>query len=195
MKSKHMKSKPYLITIGTIILLRSLDLLSTYIYMPELEAEYNPVVSIFGASWRGLIATQIALIILISFIGRFYFFMPVINVTVPNLSFSDFIYVYFFGKLRSWPQRLWSIPTDHKPHLIFNGFLFVSVAIVVSIFAICNNTLLIFEVTWYYDFLLAHYSHFFPIVYGVIVVCSAFMFFSLQFLKYRKQQNILSDKN
>lgn len=174
----------YTLSIFLIFLLRSIDLYLTYLYIPDLKGEYNPLVSLIGASWSGLIIVQFILLCLIAFVSTFYFFKPRIIVKVKNLNFPDFIYCFFFEKLKPWPQRMFSMPKTFTPHLIFNGFMFISVAILISIFAIFNNTLLILDVNWYIKFLSAYYSKFFPTVFILIVLISSQIFFMLQYRFY-----------
>lgn len=169
-----------------LLILRCLDLICTYIYMPNLEEEYNPLVSVFGATWPTFLLFQLLLFLFIEVWLYIYCTQKRISVTEKGLHFTDFIYVYFFGKLRPWPQRMFSVPTHLRPHLIFNGFLFTSVAIMVSLFAITNNLLLIFEATPYVHFLLKHYTYFFPMVFICIALSSAHLFFYQQYKVYKR---------
>lgn len=175
-----------ILTSCSLFILRGLDLLFTYIYMPDLEQEYNPLVSIFGATWPTFLLFQLLLFLFIELWAFIYFKFPPVVVREKNLNFTDFIYVYFFGMLRPWPQRMFTIPTHFKPHLIFNGFLFTSVTIMVSLFAIMNNLLLIWNVPFYVDFLKVHYNIFFPIVFVLIALISANLFFYKQYSIYKK---------
>jgi hypothetical protein len=61
-------------TIALIVLLRIADLLLTRIYTPNLQAEWNPVVSRLGASWLGFIAVQVLFMGVVIVLGRFYFY-------------------------------------------------------------------------------------------------------------------------
>lgn len=179
----------FILTVASISVLRVIDLLLTYLYIPDLSTEYNPVVSIFGASWLPLIGFQILLLTLISAFGAFYFFKPPIKVEDRGLNFSDFIYCYFFGELKPWPQRMFSLPKNLNQHLIFNGFIFISSAILVSLFAIFNNLMLIFRVTWYNQFLIEYYRFFFPGTFVIIALVSFFLFFGKQYSRYLQQQS------
>lgn len=179
--------KKYLGTIVAVLLLRVTDLFLTWIYTPDLTEEYNPIVSLLGSSWTGLITTQLIFIAIISLFGAFYFFMKPNGVIQKNLNISDYIYCYFFHELRPWPQRFFTKPTNHKPHLIFNDFMFLSVAILISIFAIFNNSFLILEVTWYETFLADHFSIFFPFVFILITTISFFLFFGRNYYQYKTE--------
>lgn len=188
------KAKSFILYTSSVLILRGLDLLCTYIYMPELDAEYNPLVSLLGASWGGLLLAQLLLVLLISGCAYLYATLKPPQVSMKNLTLSDFIYVFFFGELHPWRKRFFSRPKDFKTHLYFNGFLIPSVAILVSIFAIINNLLLILNIAPYREFLNRWFDLFFPLVFLTIIVISALLFFHLQYHTYKKQQRVSSDK-
>ncbi len=182
-----MKSN-YWITILLIFLLRATDLFLTWIYTPELADEYNPIVSIFGHSWGGLIGTQLLFLVVISLFGAYYFFKPRRKVEMKELPFADFIYCFFFHELKPWPQRFFSKVKDRDAHMQFNGFMFLAVAILISLFAIVNNGLLIADINWYVEFLAEHFALFFPSVFVTIAAISAFLFFGKEYRSYLKYQ-------
>ncbi len=181
----------YWITIILIFILRATDLFLTWIYTPELADEYNPIVSILGHSWAGLIGTQLIFLLVISLFGGYYFFKPRRKVEQKGLPFSDFIYCFFFHELKPWPQRFFSKIKDKDAHMQFNGFMFLSVAILISLFAIVNNGLLIADAGWYVQFLTDNFSIFFPTIFVGIAACSAFLFFGKEYLSYKKYQGEL----
>jgi hypothetical protein len=179
-----MKPKAY-ITFITIALLRACDLFLTFLYIPDLSSEYNPIVSIFGLSWPSFITFQFVILLIIFAFGFQYFSREPIVVNQSNLNFPDFIYCFFFGSLKPWPQRIFTKVTNFSPHIIFNGFLFISVSILVSIFAIMSNSLLLLNIRWYNLFLANHYHIFLPFVYSLIAFISFFGFFTIRYYKYR----------
>lgn len=178
--------RTYFLTIALIVLLRATDLLLTWFYTPDLDTEYNPLVSILGHSWGGLIGTQLLFLVMIALCGAYYFFKPKRNVECKGLNFPDFIYYYFFHTLKPWPQRFFSKVVDRNAHMLFNGFMFLSVAILISLFAILNNSLLLMRAEWYEQFLLHHYSYFFPSVFITIAALSAFLFFGIEYRRYQQ---------
>jgi hypothetical protein len=95
-----MMKKHYFETAVLISLLRMADLLLTRIYTPNLQAEWNPVVSRLGASWPGFIAVQALFMLIVIVLGRFYFYGKRPDVAVKGLGFTDFVYCFFYGKLK-----------------------------------------------------------------------------------------------
>ena len=96
-----MRWRAYFITVGAILFLRSLDLFITFHYTPDLKGEWNPLVSFFGMSWTGFLLIQLCIVAFISLLMVFYFNRKPAAIDQTGLSFYDFAYVYFFGKLRS----------------------------------------------------------------------------------------------
>ncbi|PKN27390.1 MAG: hypothetical protein CVU65_02565 [Deltaproteobacteria bacterium HGW-Deltaproteobacteria-22] len=157
-----MRWRSYFLATTTILLLRTVDLFLTWVYTPDLEHEWNPIISFLGISWPGFILSQV---LVFSFIAgsMLFYFRREPTVSAPNgLSFQDFTYFYFFGELRPWRRRFLSFPHRLRPHLVFNGFLMMTMSMIVSTFAIVNNLLLIAGVQRYVLFLGSHYRIFFP---------------------------------
>ena len=180
--------KKFALTIFILFALRALDLLLTYKYNPNLNYEYNPLVSIFGASWTGLIGAQLVLLMVVAFFAWYYFKLPAVKVTEENLNLPDFVYCYFFHKARPWPERMLSMPKKLNSHMIFVGFMVTASAVLVSLFAIINNFLLLNNTGWCLHFLAYHYRLFFPAVYVLIILGSFFYFIITQYRNYMKIQ-------
>jgi hypothetical protein len=179
--------KAYISSVAAILFLRFLDLFITFRYTPDLKGEWNPLVSLLGVSWVGFCAIQLGIVALISFLMFFYFKRKPVAVVQTGLSYYDFIYVYFFGKLRPWPKRMFSFPTNAGRHLVFNGFVFMFVAIGISVFAIAHNVLLILRNGVYERFVANYYSIYFPSCFVIITIASVYAFFTIEYLSYSKR--------
>jgi hypothetical protein len=183
--STHLNRR-YLFAILTIVLLRALDLFITYRYTPNLSFEANPVVSVFGASWKGLIIFQAFLVAFIVFLMHFYFARKTPLIEQKELPFHDFIYIYFFNKLKPWPKRMFTFPKNIKRHLALNGFLLMVLAIAISIFAIVHNLLLLAKVESYSLFVIEHYKVYFPAVFLGATIGAFYVFCSMEYARYKK---------
>jgi len=181
-----MRWKSYIITILWIVLLRFLDLYITFRYTPDLECEWNPLVSLFGVSWSGFIATQVLIVLFVATLMFFYFNRKPTKMVYNGLSFDDFIYTYFFGSPRPWPIRMLSFPTNPQPHLVFNGFIFMLMTILISNFAIINNILLMAHVEGYAEFVARYHHIYFPVSFAAILVLSLYTFFAIEYAKYKE---------
>lgn len=187
MISSSMKWAAYIRTVFIIALLRAADLVITFVYTPDLASEWNPLVSLFGLTWYGFVITQVCLIIFISGMMFFYFNRTPPEITLDGLSLSDFSYMYFFGKLRPWPQRLFTIPRNITPHLVLNGFVFMVIAIGISIFAIINNLLLISENALYITFVENYHKTYFLLTFALMVVTAPYLFLTKEYNQYKKR--------
>jgi len=188
-KSINMRWKSYISCIALILGLRFLDLYLTFRYTPNLTQEWNPLVSIFGASWSGFIFMQIMVVLFVFSLMYFYFNRKMTVPSIQNLSFSDFIYVYFFDRLKPWPGRMISYPIHWSRHLVFNGFVFMVMTILISGFAIVHNLLLIHSIESYARFVAGHYKIYFPACFVLSGILSAHTFFMPGYLNYRRSQN------
>lgn len=185
-----MRWKAYIGSIAGILVLRFLDLYTTYLYTPDLGREWNPLVSILGASWLSFIITQIIIIAFVSSLIFFYFNRTPNEPVQKGLGFYDFIYVYFFGKLKPWRERIFTMPTNLKKHLVFNGFLFLVISILLGCFAIINNLLLIAGVESYIRFLVKNYKTFFPISFILVTIFAVYLYFGIEYYKYKRAPKI-----
>lgn len=181
-----MRWKSYITAVVWIAVLRFLDLYITYRYTPDLQCEWNPLVSLFGFSWAGFIVAQIIVVVFVASLMYFYFNRKPVIIVQDGLSFDDFIYAYFFGKPLPWPARMFSLPTNPQRHLVFNGFIFMAITIGISGFAIVNNLLLAARVEWYVGFVARYYTMYFPVCFAATTVLSLYFFFSIEYGKYRK---------
>jgi hypothetical protein len=116
----------------------------------------------------------------------FYFSRKPAIIEQDGLSFDDFIYTYFFGKPRPWPLRVLSLPTNPERHLVFNGFVFMLIMILVSGFAIVHNLLLLARVCLYTEFVAHYHMVYFPLCFASIIVISLYRFFAIEYANYKQ---------
>jgi hypothetical protein len=185
-----MRWKEYFRAVIAIIILRTADLYITFLYTPDLTSEWNPLVSIFGLTWHGFVATQIFIILFISIMMIFYFSRKPPVIQQCGLSLNDFCYVYFFEKLHPWPQRMFTLPRHYRRHLAFNGFLFMVLAIGISAFAIINNILLISENNTYAAFVEKYHGTYFPMTFAIALIAALYAFFAKEFESYKRNCSV-----
>ena len=183
-----MNTKTYITTAGYIILLRLLDLGLTFFYTPELHYEWNPVVSVFGYSWMGMLVTQILLISFIIFVMSFYFSKKPLSNPPHDLSFKEYIYYYFHNKKRTSKKKWLDFNRRSLERVLaYNGFILMTLSISVSYLAIINNILIIRQVRAYSYFIYKHSDVFFPILLIVLAVSSFYLFFVLEYRTYKNK--------
>jgi MFS family permease len=182
-----MRLQRYIQAILVIVVLRAADLYITYLYTPDLAHEWNPLVSFLGVSWKGFIFTQICIVGIIALLMFYYFNRKPLENVQKGLSFVDFMYVYLFGTLKPWPDRLFSVPKNRERHMVFNGFTAMVITMMISAFAVINNLLLVNEVTAYINFVAHYYFIYFPLCFMVSALFSLFGFFGIEFSRYKRE--------
>ena len=181
-----MNTKDYITAVGYIILLRLLDLGLTFFYTPRLQYEWNPIVSVFGYSWLGMLVTQVLIISFIIFIMSFYFLRkPLIN-PPDDLSFNEYIYYYFHNKKRTKKKKLLDFNRRSLERVLaYNGFILMTLAMSVSYLAIINNILVIGEVKSYSYFVYKYANIFYPSLLVLLAIFSFYLFFLLEYKYYK----------
>ena len=183
-----MDNRAFITAAGYIILLRLFDLGLTFIYTPELHYEWNPVVSVFGYSWLGMLITQVLLISFIIFVMSFYFFKKPLLDPPNDLTFKEYIYYYFHNNKRTTKKK-W-LPYNRRSLervLAYNGFILMTLAISVSYLAIINNLLIISNVKAYSLFIYRYSDIFFPALMIVLAVSSFYLFFIVEYKTYKNK--------
>ncbi len=179
------KTHAFSLVITLLFVLRITDLAITFHYTPDLNHEFNPLVSFFGASWSTFILFQFLLFCMISTFIYFFFFHERFSVDIKGLPFSDFVYYYFHGEIKPFHKRFSVFPKYYRRHLAFNGFILMILSIAVSIYAIIHNTLLVNEVEWYIELIRYHYKPVFTILLLSGVIVSAYSFFLMEYNYYK----------
>jgi len=181
-----LNNRTFITVAGYIILLRLLDLGLTFFYTPALQYEWNPVVTVFGYSWLGMLVTQIILISFIIYVMSFYFYKKPLLDIPHDLSFKEYIYFYFHNKKRS-SKKKW---LDYNRRslervLAYNGFILMTLSISVSYLAIINNILVIRQVRAYSNFIYKYSNIFFPILLIILAISSFYLFFYMEYKTYK----------
>lgn len=205
-----MRFKQYFLALTAILILRIADLGITAFYTPDLASEWNPLVSVFGGSWRTLILTQVLIFSFTASMMFFYFKRTSVEIEPKGLRLNDFLRAYFTGspdhgsknRARADLRSFLLIPDKNDEslaavmklrinrHLIFNGWLFMNAVILISIFAIIHNLLLIGEVLPYMVFVGSFYQLYFPAVFIAGIFASAISFAAVEYRSYRSRYSI-----
>jgi len=179
------KTLAFSVVVTLLLVLRITDLAITFHYTPDLNHEFNPLVSFFGASWTTFIFFQFLLFCMISIFIYFFFFHERFTVDTAGLSFSDFVYYYFHGEMKPFYKRFRVFPKYYHRHLAFNGFILMILSIATSIYAIIHNTMLVNGVQWYIELIHYHYKSVFTLLLLSGVIISAYLFFLMEYNRYK----------
>jgi hypothetical protein len=99
-KNKYLE---FTILLLAVTLTRAADVIGTYYYTPNLNAELNPVVKLFGLQWLGMLLIQIIGISFIGFINYISLFKTkIIDFDDKGLNFHGFLSMLYFNKVTPW---------------------------------------------------------------------------------------------
>ena len=191
-----MYNKDYITAIAYIILLRLLDLGLTFIHTPKLRYEWNPVVSVFGYSWLGMLITQVLIISFILFVMSFYFLRKPLVDPPDDLSFNEYIYYYFHNQKKT-KEKKWlkyNRITINRV-LAYNGFILMTMAISISYLAIINNIMVIYTVKSYSRFIGQYGNYFYLSILIIMAIFSFLLFFVMEYRSYQKSLVTISVNN
>jgi hypothetical protein len=124
---------------------------------------------------------------LIAVLMWFYFKYERIDVPVKGLSYSQFVYYCFYGKLEKGLKTVFSLPRNVRGMLIFNGFILMELAIGVSVFAIAHNLMLLSGFAPYERFVFLHGTAYFASVFLGMAAAGTYGYFIASYLAYRRR--------
>ncbi len=167
----------------TLLLLfaRGCDFYSTSLWFFEpggMEGETNPLTSIFGVGWNGLI---IANILVIAPIIACYFFYEFSyrpkKIGIQSTNFLDFASELYFGEKGKLHQMAYKMPRDKRMMIAHFGYVMVRMIIVASFLATFHN------LCQYYS--APFYNTFRDIVGRPLFVIYGLIFLSFLYFQYR----------
>lgn len=135
-----------------------------------------------------MLLIQCLIVALIAYLAYYYFSSEPIRDMPDNLSFFDYIYLFYFHKkAENMNEMMKNKPRMGKHLLAHQGFVLLFVAIFFSLFAIVNNWLICSQHWEYIEFASQYGLIFFPVLIGVFFLITFYVYF---WLEYRRYQNI-----
>ena len=117
------KRQTFALLIVLFLLSRAADAAATYMVTPDLRHETNPIVSVFGEGWAGLLVAQIVLSALV--IGLTHWDLFRSRLPYPpqgGLEFPEFAQAYYFGRKSTLLDFLWRPPVGWRLNLKLAGY-------------------------------------------------------------------------
>jgi len=169
-----------------VIIGRSFDTITTYLYTPDLTNETNILVKYLGANWTSVIIIQVLLTVLI--IGLLYFYFFKFSPNKPNdkkLTLKQYVSHLYYGDTESFNKLFYKIPTDKRVLLASTGYIGSMTLISVSYIVGTSTTFLLLS-----DYYKQLYRQGIPYLLYLIIGGLA-IWFSIQFFRteYKKYQN------
>lgn len=150
-----------------IILTRSYDAYSTFLYTPDLSQEANPLVSILGFQWTPLLLVLAILTCYVVYAHFMATFRPMkLSPEEKGFGFGEFIGYVYTGKRQSWTSVFYKLPNSFARFNQFMGILLTRSLVFAGIVS---------TVMW----LLLSYTDFYPeihtakAIYAILVTGSA----------------------
>lgn len=177
--------KNFIILSLLVIIGRTFDASTTFLYTPDLTNETNILVKFLGANWTSVIIVQVLLTGLT--IGLLYFYLFKFSPIMPtdkNLTFKQYISHLYFGDIISFNKIFYKIPSNKQVLLASTGYIAAMTLISVSYIVGTSTTLLLIS-----DDYKQLYSQGIPYLLYTIIVGLAF-WFTIKFFRteYKKYQ-------
>lgn len=136
------KKSIFIITVVLLLISRSFDFITTYLYTPDLAKEGNPIVKYFGSGWEIMIIITIILLAVVVYCFYLDCFKREKIITENKLSFKEFIPYFLFGKQEKFSAIFYKT-VKRKPFLRLLGYLVTYTLIVVGFMIGTSTTFLI----------------------------------------------------
>jgi hypothetical protein len=171
--------KKFLFLTILLIVARLSDIITTYIYIPNLDKELNPIVSIFGKGWTTMLIVQVVLIS--GFIYSLWVYCTK-KLTLPkvdsSLTLKEFISLFNFNDTKSFNKIFYKIPKNKTAFISTIGYCGTISLIILSFLVAISTTFLILSP----DYRLFYRSYKIP-VFLILSFVVVFIFLLTKFYK------------
>lgn len=169
-----------------IIISRFYDAYATYQFTPDLKLEANPLVSILGLNWTGLLiiyCTLCLLILYLFYISSFNKFnlLP----SEKGYSFKEFFTYIYLGKKDSFLKLFYKLPNSKGRLIQYVGTLFPKMLSFIGII----TTLMWLGINYYEPY---YYFHKAIYIYSIIIIGSLIIIYKWHkkmYLNYTKSDS------
>lgn len=164
------------------------DGISTYIATPDLEYEQNPLVTVLGFGWIGLILIGVLVVILFMMINYYYvFFCYKIQQNIQFDSIKEYVSYYHFNDKNSFWKIFYKNP-NYQVTLSILGYLLPNVFIFYSVLLIISNFLVFTSDTYGYYLVVYKLWVLLYLVLIPIIIYYYVSFFQKSFKEYQAKQ-------
>lgn len=161
-----------------LIISRLFDILTTYLYIPNLEGEFNPLVSIFKLGWLGALFVQFLGLFFLIYAVYVYCFKKVETISFDNkTSLKSFIAIFHFNNPNHFVKLFYKLPTN-KNSLIYSLGAIVSKGLIIFSFLVgISTTLLILSEKYQSFYRLYKVPYILTFISLILMLLIAFFFY------------------
>ena len=138
------KTKKFILILTLLVIGRFFDVITTYLYIPDLKGETNILVSWFGAGWTFVLVSQVILIVLVTYCLYYYIFK--FTTIIPEdkmLTFKQYISYFHFNDPNNFTKLLYKLPKNKRALIASLGYVVPMTLISISFIVGLSTTLLI----------------------------------------------------
>lgn len=145
-----MKAK-FLLLSFLLLFARGCDFYSTTLwYFDNPSHETNPLSSILGFGWKGLVVANLIIVSLILFAHYYYSFKH--SIVIPSYqpkNLTEYISEIYYNQKNKFYQVFYKFPINKRILIAHNGYVLIRAAIIGSFLAAIHNLCLFYNVPIY----------------------------------------------
>jgi hypothetical protein len=177
--------KKFIVLLILLLSSRFLDAYTTYVHIPDLSTELNPVVSIFGKGWTGLLVIHNLVLALLIYCLWVYCFKKMdIKPFEKPVSLKQFVSLFYFNNPDSFAKIFYKLPTNKYSLAYSFGGALVKSVITISFIVGTSTTFLILSEQYRQFYRIYKIPVFLMILMVGIVLFQSIQFFKNERLKY-----------
>jgi len=169
---------------------RGCDVYSTSLwYFENPEYESNPLSSIIGLGWNGLIISNLVIVGIILFAHYYYTFKYSIQIPADEpQNMQEYISEKYYNQKDKFYQVYFRFPKNKRVLIGHNGYALIRAGIVGSFLAAIHNLCLFYQVSAYeaYSRIVGWPEY---VVYGIIIFCMIYFLHKL----WKKEYLVVSN--
>ena len=169
-----------------VVIGRAYDVITTYLYTPDLKNETNILVVFFGANWTSVIIIQSLLVMLIIYLLYYYNFR--FKPDYPqnrNLGIKQFASYLYFNDTGSFGKLFYQIPKNKNSLLASTGYIASMTLLAVSFVVGTSTTLLLLSDSYKQLYRNGIQILLFVLI-GIFAIWFSINFFRIEYKKYRQ---------
>lgn len=185
----------YFFLVFLLLFARGCDFYSTSLWIFQengLDHETNPLASLFGVGWNGLVLVNVIIIGLVIGLSYYYNFKykPTYNFNQTPKNYKEFISLMYYDAPNSFHKVFYGIPGNKRVWMAHSGYILIRVIIFASFLAAFHNICQHYSLEFYNEYRLIVHRPLY-VIYGLIILSMILItraLFIKEFHQYKNQQ-------